>query len=319
MILAVVMAVGAALVGGVLPAALRRLPPRVAGPEVMVTSWLTSMVVFGFFAVSAVVVAAWSGHAPAEGVAELAMRCVSQVQHTLGGPVRALLVVLAVLVATWLRARALVLARRQRDARSVNADRHHDALDGIARREQAAVTTLWLDHPVPLAYTVAGRPGFIVATDGLRTHLTPGEVVAVLAHERAHVRHHHHTIVAACDVLSRVLPVVPLFRLAPTVVRTQVELSADWAAVRATDRATVRAALRKVADFGSPAPAGALLLANEALALRIERLETAERCPRRRHRATVRCAGAAVLALVTPAVVALSLVGAGSAAACALV
>lgn len=318
MILAVVLVVGACLVGVVAPTALSRVPHRVTGPEVVVSAWFASMAVFFFFSLSAVVVAGWPGHAPAEGIMELALRCLSQVQHTAGGPGRDPIIALALLVLVLLGVRGVRLARGQLGARSATTDRHRDAFDGIARREDAAVTTLWLDHPAPLAYSVPGRPGFIVATEGLRTHLTPGELAAVLAHERAHLQHRHHTMVAACDVLSRVLPVVPLFRRAPAVVRTQVELSADRTAVRATDPATVRAALSKVAGLGVAVPAGSLPQPDPALDLRVEQLETKGWGRRGRGRTVPGCAGAAMLALVAPAVVALALVGASSAAACVL-
>ncbi|XGU21755.1 M48 family metalloprotease [Rhodococcus sp. 3Y1] len=66
-----------------------------------------------------------------------------------------------------------------------------------------------------MAYSVAGKPGFVVATQGLSSALSGGERDAVLAHERAHLSGGHHRIVGACEVLAAVLPRVPLFAAAP--------------------------------------------------------------------------------------------------------
>src|SRR3546814_7035003 len=103
-----------------------------------------------------------------------------------------------------------------------------------------------------MAYSVAGKPGFVVAPQGLSSALSGGERDAVLAHERAHLSGGHHRIVGACEVLAAVLPRVPLFAAAPAAVGAIVELSADRHAARVTSPAAVRSALAVVSK--SPLP-----------------------------------------------------------------
>ena len=116
------------------------------------------------------------------------------------------------------------------------------------------MTVLWLDHPMPMAYSVAGRPGFVVATKGLSDCLTASEREAVIAHERAHLRGHHHRIINVCEVFAKALPVIPLFKAAPAAVRRLVELAADDRAAQATSPDAVRSALRVVATSPLPQP-----------------------------------------------------------------
>ncbi len=100
---------------------------------------------------------------------------------------------------------------------------------------------------MPMAYSVAGRPGFVVATRGLSDCLTESERDAVIAHERAHLRGHHHRIINVCEVLAKTLPMIPLCVAAPAAVRRLVELAADERAAYITSPDAVRSALRVVA------------------------------------------------------------------------
>nr|WP_248782549.1 M48 family metalloprotease [Lentzea albidocapillata] len=88
------------------------------------------------------------------------------------------------------------------------------------RREPGAHPTVWLDHDRPLAFSLPGKPGLVVATEGLRRHLTPEEVDAVLDHERAHLNGRHHLLVAAADAVAAALPILPLFKRAASSIRT---------------------------------------------------------------------------------------------------
>ncbi len=138
------------------------------------------------------------------------------------------------------------------------------------RREARYPGTLWLAHDRPLAFSLTGRCGVIVATDGLSRHLPGPAVDAVLAHERAHLAGRHHLLIAAADALRSALAFVPLFRHAPGAVRDLVELAADVAAVRRCGASAVRSALVSVSGHGTPR--SALGMARDAVDLRLARL-----------------------------------------------
>lgn len=315
MTLALVLLLGAVLVGAILPRALGYLPAVPIAPAVAVTIWLAGMLSFLYFAASAVVVVTWPGHAPAEGVVELLLRCLTRVQHTAGPQVKAAVAGIGLVLAGAVLARLAIHAHRHLDARSRVRRRHRALLRIVGRREDAAVVTLWVAHRTPVAYSLAGRPGFIVATEGLSDQLAPVELSAVLAHERAHLHDHHHLAVSFCDVLARVLPVVPLFAQAPAAVRILVELGADRAAVAATDRAAVRSALCKIASFAVASPAGVLAGGATSLEIRLRHLDLGAPAPSTRPCAPA-CAGAALLVLLLPVAAALLLIVASSALVC---
>ncbi|MEP7021812.1 MAG: M56 family metallopeptidase [Pseudonocardiales bacterium] len=99
-------------------------------------------------------------------------------------------------------------------------------------RQSAKTTVVWLDSADPVAFALAGRPGLIVMSTGLRAQLPASAMAATLAHERAHLRGRHHRALAIADVLAAALPRAPLLRAAPACLRTLVELSADAVAVQ---------------------------------------------------------------------------------------
>jgi len=128
---------------------------------------------------------------------------------------------------------------------------------------------LWLDHTEPLAYSLAGRPGLVVASTGLNG-LPAEQVTAVLSHERAHLRGRHHLLTSMTEALAKAVPFVPLFREAAAAVGLLVELAADAAAVRACGPHAVRAAL--LALDGGRAPDEALAIAGDAVPLRLQQI-----------------------------------------------
>jgi Zn-dependent protease with chaperone function len=144
---------------------------------------------------------------------------------------------------------------------------------------------------------MAGRPGTVVATEGLTRHLDPAAVAAVLAHEKAHLSGRHHLLVAIADAVCATLPFVPLFRQAPRAIRDLVELAADVVAARDCGPAAVRTALLKVTGHG--APSTSLAMAQDAVGLRLARLQHGSRPPGRLRR-TVSCGLAGLTAAVLP-------------------
>ncbi|WP_218004544.1 M56 family metallopeptidase, partial [Microtetraspora niveoalba] len=96
--------------------------------------------------------------------------------------------------------------------------RHLALLRAVCRRERSV---LWVDEDTPVAYSVGGRGGAVVATRGVAL-LGPRERDAILAHERAHMRGRHHLLVLVADIAAEALPFVPLCRRAPAAIRVLV-------------------------------------------------------------------------------------------------
>ncbi|WP_045821423.1 M56 family metallopeptidase [Williamsia herbipolensis] len=244
MTLALTFVVAAIVVGFVAPVVLTRMES--ASPRVQLLSWFASLSTFGYVVVSAVAIAAWPDHAPAERVTELWTRCLSSAAHALQPWLDELIIATALALGAAAAARTMLCARRQFQSRSTVLDYHRDVVAVVARTEQGSHRIMWLDHPVPMAYSVAGRPGFVVATEGLSACLTAQEREAVLAHERAHLDHRHHRIQTICGVLSVALPFIPLLRIAPNAVAALLEYEADRSAAEATSAQSVRSALIRV-------------------------------------------------------------------------
>jgi len=150
--------------------------------------------------------------------------------------------------------------------------RYLSSLRIAATRRPGEPRTWWLADPHPVAFSLAGHPGVVVASDGLRDRLPDREVSAVLAHEYAHLRGRHHLLIAWFDALGHALPLVPLFREAPQVVRGLAEQSADACAARTYGPDVVCSALVAMAGTGFSAPGDGLAMAQGAVEVRLDRL-----------------------------------------------
>ncbi|MET8759435.1 M56 family metallopeptidase [Lentzea sp. NPDC004782] len=294
MTVALALFLGSALVGWLAP---RRLV-RLADPVVALVAWLTSVVAVIATVAGAIFLLILPDHGL--GVVEAVHHCWHSVQHGTAPAVEAAGGLTGAALLTALLVRVAVVGRRTARRRAQEGRRHLDVLRIAARREAGPHPTLWLEHDRPLAFSLAGRPGVVVATDGLHRHLTPAQVEAVLTHERAHLKGHHHLLVTIGDVVAATLPFLPLFKRAAVAVRELVEMAADTAAVRAHGAENVRAALLRVAGHG--APGAALAMSRDAVETRLARLQ--------RHSApsTVRrllsCGLVGAAAMVLPAVAA---------------
>jgi Zn-dependent protease with chaperone function len=197
-----------------------------------------------------------------------------------------------------------VVAVRERRRRSQQVGQQLAVLNVVGSRSaslEPGPLTLWLQSDRPLAFSIAGRPGVVVLTDGLRRRLAPDGVEAVLAHERAHLRGRHHLLVATVETLRTALGFVPLFQLAPAAVREQLELAADLSALVRCGVAAVRTALMTVTAAGTPELA--LAMARDALDVRLRHLANAADPPNRVRRVTTSGVLGAALA-ATPFVLA---------------
>jgi Zn-dependent protease with chaperone function len=140
----------------------------------------------------------------------------------------------------------------------------------------------------------------VILTTAARQALDPGQLDAVLAHERAHLASHHDRLLAIARIGRRVLPFVPLMRDADTQITRLIEMHADDAATSGRGTRPLATALAVLATAAGLAP-GLAAAATDAVQ-RIQRLLSPAE-PLSRAGRQLLAAGAAVLAL-TPALLA---------------
>jgi Zn-dependent protease with chaperone function len=122
----------------------------------------------------------------------------------------------------------------------------------------------------PTAFALPGRPGQIIISTGMLRSLEPDERRVLLAHERAHLRCHHHRYVRLTQLAAAVLPL--LARLNARV-RFATERWADEEAAREmADRTVVARAIARAALAQTAAPVGVLAIADTGVARRVESL-----------------------------------------------
>lgn len=289
---------GAVAAGWLIPLLLRRVDPRRHDPVLVIVAWLASMAGAGLAASTVVVWLLIPDHGPSAELLEAVNPRWGVVAHGSPPEVEEKTGVLGVLLLLAIIARVAVVSIRAGRRRAQKRRENLAVLRIAGRSADGPADVLWLAHEQPLAFSMTGRPGVVVATDGLRRHLGRAEMAAVFAHERAHLAGRHHLLVAAVDALRATLPFVPLFRAAPRVVRDLVELAADDTAVRGHGPAAVRTALLTVTAHGAPSAALAMAT-REAMALRLDRLGHDLRPPGRLRR-LLTCGLAAAGALVLP-------------------
>jgi Zn-dependent protease with chaperone function len=139
---------------------------------------------------------------------------------------------------------------------SVSTREHAEAARIVGHRAGGGDAAFVLDATRPAVYCVPGRPPTIVVTTGALAVLEPGQLTAVLAHERAHLAGRHHLLLALTRSLAAVAPFVPLFARGAVEVARLAEMLADDSAARrggAQGRRTLLTALLAVAG-GTAAP-----------------------------------------------------------------
>ncbi|MHB1595982.1 MAG: M56 family metallopeptidase [Streptosporangiaceae bacterium] len=174
----------------------------------------------------------------------------------------------------------LVAARCARGVRrGRNGSRAHAAAARLVGRrlpgEATVVGAVVLDSPRPAAYCVVGRPAAIVLTSGTIALLGPGQLRAVIAHERAHLAGRHNTLILLTRALAQAVPGVPLFRGGAERVAVLAEMCADDRAARVSGRPALVTALLAMAT-GAAVPEAALGTAASAVAARVDRLLTVQ-------------------------------------------
>jgi Zn-dependent protease with chaperone function len=246
------------------------------------------------------------------GLSHLIGACVLRLRATYATPGGATVAGLGLTLAGAVLARTTVSAAILLRATGRQALRHAQTARLVGVSEPALGAVL-VEHPQPAAYCVAGRRPTVVLTTGTLQVLDPGQLEAVLAHERAHLAGHHHHLMAMARVARQVLPFLPLLRDADAQVARLVELHADDAAQRVHGPRPLATALVLLATArAAPSPPPALAAAATDTLQRIHRLLDPAQplSPARRH--LLRSAAAALaltplLLALAPAVLALAL------------
>jgi hypothetical protein len=174
--------------------------------------------------------------------------------------------------------------------------RDHTALVAATGRPGGEPDVAIVDYDAPAVYCLPGGRRRIVISAGALAGLTPEQLRAVLAHERAHLRSRHHLILALAAALARAFPRVPLLRQAKPQLAVLAEMAADDAAARRHRRDDLAAALVVLARAGAQ-PATLAASGPEAIA-RLQRILDPE--PPRTRLARL----AAVAGLIPPLVMA---------------
>ena len=243
------------------------------------------------------------------GLSDLIGACVHRLRATYGTPGGAMAAELGLILAGAVLARTALIAIAHFRAAGRQALLHAQTARLIGQ-PQPTLGAVLVEHAQPTAYCVAGRQPTVILTTGAVQALDPGQLDAVLAHERAHLAGRHHWLLAMAKIGREVLPFLPLMRDAEAQVARLVELHADDVAIRARDPRLLATALVVLATGASPATALAAGATDSIQ--RIRRLLGPSEPLGRVRRQLLRATAAAlaltpVLLALTPAVLALVL------------
>ena len=179
--------------------------------------------------------------------------------------------VLILVTLTWQYSRTVHRSRRR-------ASEHAQAARITGRRFPAAgmpplSTAVVLEAEQPAVYCVPGRPATIVLTTGALAVLGPAQLLAVLAHERAHLAGRHHLLITLGKAMRAGLPAVPLFTRGAEEVARLAEMRADDVAARRSGRDTLLQALVAMGTGQPlPTPTAALAATGGVVSARVHRL-----------------------------------------------
>jgi Zn-dependent protease with chaperone function len=127
-----------------------------------------------------------------------------------------------------------------------------------------------IDVAEPLAYCLPGIRSRVVVSEGTLSALSHSEIMAILRHERAHLRARHDLVLEAFIAVHTAFPRFVRSGSALRAVHLLVELLADDAAVRAVGPAPVARAL--VACAAARTPVGAMAAGGTTTVIRVRRL-----------------------------------------------
>ncbi|MFC3448319.1 M56 family metallopeptidase [Amycolatopsis speibonae] len=294
MILAAVLLFGVVVIGWFSPRLLGRLTAGGISPGTALAWWLLTALGVVAGTLGAVLLLVLPDHGPAAAITRILHDCWAAVGH---GDLPALDPVAGAFAGAALLIAAIRLAVSSARRRKHSTLLHRRHLDVLRLSGARPGPTLWLPDDRPIAYSLGGRHGLIVASEGLAACLSRRELNAVLAHERAHLRGRHHLLTASADVLGRTLRFVPLMRELPSAIRLLVELAADRAAATWHGPEAVRSAL--VAIHATDGPRRALGMAGGDTEIRL-RLLAAYPTESPRFPARAKAVAGGTLALLAP-------------------
>jgi len=160
-------------------------------------------------------------------------------------------------------------------AAALQARRRQRALLALlAHGDPKVPGALVVDYPSAAAYCLPGlRSRIVVVSVGTLQLLGRGELAAVLAHERAHLRERHDLVLLPFTALRRAFPRSATCAEAHRAVALLVEMLADDRALRARPARELASALVRFGTAGAcPAPAGALAAGEGEVVARVARL-----------------------------------------------
>jgi Zn-dependent protease with chaperone function len=157
-----------------------------------------------------------------------------------------------------------------RNLRSVRR-RHRELVDLLATEGEGH--TRVLEHTTPTAYCLPGVRRRVVLTQGTIDRLSPDELDAVMAHERAHLAARHDLVMEFFTVVHEAVPGFVRSSSALREVHLLIEVLADRAAVRRAGVVTTARAIVGMADGPKPAGAMAIRESTAAAKARIELLD----------------------------------------------
>ncbi|UZG60195.1 M56 family metallopeptidase [Rhodococcus opacus] len=226
-----------------------RLAIAVVGGGIIV--WLGTLLAIG-------PVLAWVGSGPAllpKGPAAVCQRCLAAANPFSAGTTDTVIpavLPLALPAALTLALGVGITAQMMRRAR-----RSREAARQLLRGAQQCrlhghdVSVVDTDHP--FALTFPARHGGIVLSAGAVHALDEDELVAVLAHEHAHLRERHHLVSALVASVAVFLRWVPLVSAAADALPHYLEIAADNQARRDAGTPALVSALVKLGERAHPA------------------------------------------------------------------
>jgi len=270
---AVSLAVLAALLAWPVPVLLARAGWPGRDPLVALVCWQAIGLAGGLSIIGALLVhglAPWGDALPQAGWSLLAgspaagpVRGDHWVALTLAGVLAVELV--GVLVLSWLRT-----TRTRR--------RHRAQLELVVQPSAALPDTRLLEHPAPVAFCIPGARPLLVLSSGMVAELDDDQLAAVVAHERAHLKEHHHLLLLPFVAWKAALPVLPAAERAYAAVRQLVEMRADDVALNSLTGPGARRTLARAivaaagGTGGAGVPDGALAVAGAGVRARVLRL-----------------------------------------------
>ena len=172
----------------------------------------------------------------------------------------------------------------------------------FGRRADPLTRTLIIDEAAPDAFAVSSGGGAVVVTSGLAHLLSPAELEAIVAHERAHLRYRHNLSIQVTETAAHLLP---WLRVVSAAVRHQAERQADECAALG-DRKSASNAVARVALAGAErGPANAVWMPASSGGNVVRRVRALADPPPQPTRKSVAAVAAVLLMLVGGTTVAL--------------